>query len=349
MNTTHWSVDNNVDKNMRYPQIEQAAQLLREGKTVAFPTETVYGLGADATSDQAVQGIFEAKGRPSDNPLIVHISSKKQLHPIVEHVDNQAEKLIEQFWPGPLTLIFKKKEGVFSDLVTAGLDTVGIRMPDHPVALSIIEAAGKPIAAPSANRSGKPSPTSADHVYHDLNGRIAGIVDGGETGVGVESTVLDCTVTPPVILRPGGISYEEIVECIGFAVLDSSVEMQMEKPRSPGMKYTHYAPTAPLFVTKGSDKWLQETIISFQQNGKKVGVMATAETISHLHADFLVACGSEDDLSTTAHSLYDSIRAFDNEAVDIILAQSVEPTGIGAAIMNRLDKAAGHKWLTENE
>lgn len=348
MNTTMWTVDKDVDKKSDYPHIQQAAQQLREGKTIAFPTETVYGLGADATSDEAVQRIFEAKGRPSDNPLIVHISSITQLHEVVEHVDNTAKKLINEFWPGPLTLIFKKKKGMFSDYVTAGLDTVGIRMPNHPVALAVIEASGKPIAAPSANRSGKPSPTSASHVYHDLNGRITGIVDGGETGVGLESTVLDCTVTPPMILRPGGISFEEIAGCIGTVNIDPSVDHQTEKPRSPGMKYTHYAPTAPLYVTKGSNEWLQETIIAYQQDGKKVGLLARIETISQVKADFLVACGHEDDLSTTAHCLYESIRAFDNEAVDLILAQSVDPIGIGAAIMNRLDKAAGHKWLTEN-
>ncbi|KIL43317.1 L-threonylcarbamoyladenylate synthase [Jeotgalibacillus campisalis] len=348
MITTMWIVDKNVDKNKDYPQIKKAAQLLHDGHTIAFPTETVYGLGADATSDQAVSGIFKAKGRPSDNPLIVHIYSTNQLSELVQYVDNTSQALIEQFWPGPLTLIFTKKQGVFSDKVTAGLDTVGIRMPDHPVALALMEACQKPIAAPSANRSGKPSPTSAAHVYYDLNGRIAGIVDGGETGVGVESTVLDCTVTPPMILRPGGISYEQLTDCIGPVDVDPSLEEHAGQPRSPGMKYTHYAPVAPLYVTKGSDLWLQETIVAFQQDGKKVGLLAPVETISHMQADFLVACGREDDLSTTAHSLYESIRAFDNEAVDIILAQSVEMRGIGVAIMNRLVKAAGHKWLIEN-
>ncbi|PPA69629.1 L-threonylcarbamoyladenylate synthase [Jeotgalibacillus proteolyticus] len=349
MITSMWSVDKNVDKDFDYPQIKKAAQLLRDGNTVAFPTETVYGLGADATSDQAVQGIFNAKGRPSDNPLIVHISSASQLTELVLHVDHTAKALIEHFWPGPLTLIFKKKPGVFSEMVTAGLDTVGIRMPNHPVALAVIEEAGKPVAAPSANRSGKPSPTSAQHVYHDLNGRIAAIIDGGETGVGVESTVLDCTVTPPMILRPGGVSAEEIRDWIGEVVVDPSLEDWDEKPKSPGMKYTHYAPTAPLFVTKGSHQWLQETIAAYQQDGKKVGLLAPIETINHIKADFLVACGTEDDLSTTAHSLYESIRAFDEEAVDIILAQSVELRGIGVAIMNRLVKAAGHKWLIEHQ
>jgi len=349
MITTMWTVDNNVDKKKDYPQVLEAAQLLRDGQTVAFPTETVYGLGADATNDESVQRIFEAKGRPSDNPLIVHISSLDQLEQVVDEIGKIEKTLIEHFWPGPLTLIFNKKQGVFSDLVTAGLETVGIRMPDHPVALAIIEAAGKPIAAPSANRSGKPSPTTAQHVHHDLDGRIAGIVDGGETGVGLESTVLDCTVNPPMILRPGGVSYEELVNCIGHVNMDPSIGQMADKPRSPGMKYTHYAPTAPLYIAKGSNAWLQETIISFQEDGKKVGVLASIETINQVKADFLVACGKDDDLSTTAHFLYESIRAFDNEAVDVILAQSVEPIGIGAAIMNRLDKAAGHKWLTEPE
>ena len=349
MHTNQWTVDNNVDNNKSYSHIQQAAQLLHDGQTVAFPTETVYGLGADATNDQAVQKIFDAKGRPSDNPLIVHIASKSQLKGLVEGFSDKAEKLMDRFWPGPLTLIFKKRYGVFSDLVTAGLDTVGIRLPSHPVALAVIEQSARPIAAPSANRSGKPSPTTAQHVYHDLNGRIAGIVDAGETGVGVESTVIDCTVDPPMILRPGGVSKEEIEDCIGFVEVDPSMQQQHETARSPGMKYTHYAPIAPLYVTEGSMEWFQQTINTYQQVDKRVGVLAVKETIEQLQADVLVACGSSKDLYTTAHSLYDSIRAFDEEAVDIILAESYETSGIGAAIMNRLDKAAGHKWLKEIE
>ncbi|KIL49756.1 L-threonylcarbamoyladenylate synthase [Jeotgalibacillus soli] len=349
MNTTRWNVNKYVDKNKKYPQIEEAAQWLRRGEVIAFPTETVYGLGADATSDEAVEKIFAAKGRPSDNPLIVHISSKEQLTQLVTGITEEAEKLMERFWPGPLTIIFPKKQGVFSKKVTAGLETVGIRMPSHPVALQIISASGLPIAAPSANRSGKPSPTTADHVMEDLNGRIAGLVDGGETGVGVESTVVDCSVTPPMVLRPGGVTMEEIRACIGQVEVDASLQHEAQAPRSPGMKYTHYAPQAPLYVTSGSIRWMQNTIRFYQQQGKKVGVLATSETTRELKADLLVTCGSATDLSTVAHFLYQSIRSFDHHDIDLILAESYEPRGMGAAIMNRLEKAAGHKWLKEGQ
>lgn len=206
MKTKIWSVDKNVDNLQSYPQIIQSAELLKANQVVAFPTETVYGLGANAKNDEAVKKVFEAKGRPSDNPLIVHIASDDQLSGIVEEIPEQVRKLMAEFWPGPLTLIMKRKPGQLSNLVTAGLDTVAVRMPDHQVALGLIRASDLPIAAPSANTSGKPSPTSAKHVEDDLMGRIAGIVDGGTTGVGVESTVLDCTVEVPVILRPYGVT-----------------------------------------------------------------------------------------------------------------------------------------------
>ena len=223
MHTNMWIVDNVVERKKYYPQLQEAAKLLRENEAVDFPTETVYGLGANAMDDEAIAKIFEAKGRPSDNPLIVHIGTKSQLDGIVKEIPPVAEKLMAHFWPGPLTIILPRKEGI-SEKVTAGLNTVGVRMPDHPIALALIEEANVPVAAPSANRSGRPSPTLASHVYEDLNGKIAGIVDGGATGVGVESTVIDCTSTVPTILRPGGITKEQLEAVIGTVSLDPALK-----------------------------------------------------------------------------------------------------------------------------
>ncbi|TFD96984.1 L-threonylcarbamoyladenylate synthase [Jeotgalibacillus sp. R-1-5s-1] len=343
MDTKRWTVDSDVDKKTDYPQLEEAAHFLQRGHVVAFPTETVYGLGADATSDAAVKGIFEAKGRPSDNPLIVHISSLDELDSLVAEVTDIEEQLMKAFWPGPLTIIFPKKEGVFSNLVTADLNSVGIRMPAHPVALELIRLAGKPLAAPSANTSGKPSPTTADHVAKDLTGRVAGIVDGGETGVGLESTVIDCTVSPPMILRPGGVSKEEIERCIGEVDIDPSLKKE-DAPRSPGMKYTHYAPTAPMFLVKDA-RSIQEHINTFVAEGKKVGVLVTRETAVNLSADFVRVCGSKTQLDEVARQLYGGIRSFNDTDADVILAETYPDDGIGRAIMNRLEKAAGQKWI----
>ncbi len=265
----HWIVENDVENNKSYPQIVEAARILQENEVVAFPTETVYGLGANAKSDAAVEKIFKAKGRPSDNPLIVHISNKNQLEGLVMSVPSSAEKLIEAYWPGPLTIIFNKKENVLSEKVTAGLDTVAIRMPDHPVALAIIEAAGLPIAAPSANRSGKPSPTTAQHVIDDLDGRIIGVVDGGETGVGVESTVVDCTGPVPIILRPGGVTKEQLQEVVGEIIVDPSLKEGKGAPKSPGMKYTHYAPDAPVYLVEGNSAVIQNLVDEKRKEGIK--------------------------------------------------------------------------------
>ena len=248
MNTNYWTVDKDVDSLESYPQIEQASDLLSKNEVVAFPTETVYGLGGNAKSDEAVEKIFAAKGRPSDNPLIIHIAEGSQLEEFVEEIPDKALTLMNHFWPGPLTIIFNYKKGTLSGKATAGLQTVAVRMPDHPVAMAIIKKVGLPIAAPSANRSGRPSPTSALHVKEDLDGRIAGIVDGGLTGVGVESTVLDCTSEIPVILRPGGVTKEQLQEVVGEISSDPALTDTKEAPKSPGMKYRHYAPDAPLIL-----------------------------------------------------------------------------------------------------
>ena len=341
----HWIVESDVDKNKSYPQIVDAAKILQQDEVVAFPTETVYGLGANATSDTAVEKIFKAKGRPSDNPLIVHISNKEQLEGLVEEIPSDASKLIDAYWPGPLTIIFKNKEDVFSGRVTAGLDTVGIRMPDHPVALSIIEAAGLPIAAPSANRSGKPSPTTAQHVIDDLEGRIAGVVDGGETGVGVESTVVDCTGEIPVILRPGGITKEQLEEVVGKVEVDPSLKEGKGAPKSPGMKYTHYAPDAPVYLVDGTKEDVQRLVDEKKGEGLKVGVLTTEEQMDWYQADLILSAGHRDDLKTVAQHLYDTLRAFNRSNVDIIFAEMFPEEGVGLAIMNRLQKAAGYRVI----
>jgi L-threonylcarbamoyladenylate synthase len=347
MNTKLWVVDDLTNLSTSYSHLSQAAQLLRENEVVAFPTETVYGLGANACSDEAVRKIYEAKGRPSDNPLIVHIASTSKLDEIVRDVPAYAHKLISAFWPGPLTLVLQKKGNQLSTLVTAGLETVAVRMPDHPIALSIIREADVPVAAPSANQSGKPSPTHATHVYHDLNGKISGIVDGGATGVGVESTVVDCTSAVPTILRPGGVTKEQLESVIGEVKLDQALIEEGHVPKSPGMKYTHYAPNAPVVVVNGSLEFLQELIDQHQETGKKVGVLTTEEGVGQLHANKVIACGSRADLQSVAAQLYDVLRKFDEEEIDIILSESFPQDGVGEAIMNRLLKAAGNQVIVE--
>ncbi|MEH7222183.1 L-threonylcarbamoyladenylate synthase [Bacillus sp. JJ1566] len=347
METKQWLVDKYQQNLESYPQIKEAASLLQKNEVVAFPTETVYGLGANALSDEAVGKIYEAKGRPSDNPLIVHISTIGQLHKIVQEIPEKAERLIEKFWPGPLTLVLKRKENAVSQKVTAGLETVAVRMPSHPVALALIEASGLPLAAPSANTSGKPSPTMAKHVAEDLTGKIAGILDGGATGVGLESTVLDCTGEVPVILRPGGVTKEQLEAVCGVVEVDKAILTEGEAPKSPGMKYKHYAPTAPLTIVNGRVEFIQSLVKEKQNEGLKVGVLTTTERESMYKADKIIACGSREDLESVANRLYDVLRLFDESGVDVIFSESFPSEGIGQAIMNRLTKAAGHKLITE--
>ncbi|MEK4379912.1 MULTISPECIES: L-threonylcarbamoyladenylate synthase [unclassified Bacillus (in: firmicutes)] len=345
MKTKRWFVDAMDELSTNDPQIAQAAALLRENEVVAFPTETVYGLGANAKSTDAVKKIYEAKGRPSDNPLIVHIADISQLDGLTGPAPDKAKILMKRFWPGALTLILPCKPGALSPRVTAGLDTVAVRMPDHPLALALIRAAGLPIAAPSANLSGKPSPTKAEHVAHDLDGRIAGMMDGGSTGIGVESTVLSCAGEIPVLLRPGGITKEQIEAEIGPILVDKGLADQNEKPISPGMKYTHYAPSAPLVISEGSPERIQTLIQEYQQGGKRVGVLTTEENADFYSADYVKSCGRRDQLETVAAALYDALRSFDEEKVDFIIAESFPDTGVGLAIMNRLMKAAGGRMI----
>ncbi|MRG86212.1 threonylcarbamoyl-AMP synthase [Salinibacillus xinjiangensis] len=338
METKYWNVqDEKIDVNNS--KIIAAAEAIRRQETVAFPTETVYGLGADATSHSAVDKIFQAKGRPGDNPLIVHIAKIEQVEQVVEDIPDMALKLMEAFWPGPLTLILNSN-GASADNVTAGLSTVGVRIPDHPVAQAMLTASQVPVAAPSANRSGRPSPTTAQHVYDDLAGRVYGIVDCGPTGVGVESTVVDCTGEQAVILRPGGVTKEELEQVVETVSTDSAVENKEEQPKSPGMKYTHYAPNAPFWLVEGSADAMQQEINRLNQDGLNVGVMASEENAAHYQHAIVKSCGSRENLREVAQQIYDVLRTFNRENVDVILGETFTKKGLGVAVMNRLEKAS---------
>lgn len=326
--------------------IRTAAGIIRRGGTVAFPTETVYGLGADALNPEAVQNIFKAKGRPLDNPLIVHIAYIEQLHDIVKDIPKGARDLIDTFWPGPLTLIFKRKD-IVPDVTTCGLDTVAVRMPDNPVALALIKEAGTPIAAPSANLSGRPSPANAEHVISDLDGRIDCIIDGGPADIGVESTVLDVTSRIPVVLRPGGIGIEDIRNIISEVVIGYGdvLAAKGEVVRSPGMKYTHYSPRTMLILVEGdtdgvADK-ISELVSIYHEKDMRVGLLAAEDTAVHVAADKMYSLGKKTDPLEAARRLFSGLRYLDSEDVDVIIADgSMGIAGIGAAVLNRLQKAA---------
>lgn len=328
-----------------------AAAALQAGQLVAFPTETVYGLGANALDGAAVAQIFAAKGRPADNPLIVHVADRASLSQVVREIPPKAVALMDAFWPGPLTLVLPRHAAIPSE-VSAGLETVGVRMPSHPVAHALIQAAGVPLAAPSANRSGRPSPTSAEHVLEDMAGRIPWLVDGGETGVGLESTVLDMTVDPPVLLRPGGVTVEQLVPVIGEVKIDPGVNgviTESARPRSPGMKYTHYAPKAPVFVVEGPVLQMQAKIIDlmeeYQAEGRRVGILCATESMGRYGAPVVLYYGNRHQLEMVAANLFGSLRAFDRHEVDVVLAEAVPETGIGLAVMNRLRRAAGGRVI----
>ncbi|MEK4228339.1 L-threonylcarbamoyladenylate synthase [Solibacillus sp. FSL H8-0538] len=341
MNTMQLTVDNDVDKMEKY---SQAVDLLNNGEVVAFPTETVYGLGAVATDDAAVKKIFAAKGRPSDNPLIVHIGNIEELALYIEEIPEVAKRCMDAFWPGPLTIVMKAKQNVLAPSVTAGLQTVGMRMPDHPVALELLRTLKKPLAAPSANRSGKPSPTKAAHVAEDLAGVIPCILDGGSTGIGLESTVLDVTLEQPVILRPGGVTKEMLEAVIGFVLEPNLEEQKIEStPKAPGMKYTHYAPNAPVYLIEQEPQIIAQAVLQLQQEGHRVALLAPTP-FCDLKANFFFTFGDESNVEQMGAVLYDALRACDKTDATIILATSTELQGVGVAIMNRLEKAAGGKW-----
>lgn len=327
--------------------IRMAGDFLRNGGLVAFPTETVYGLGADALNEKAAEKIYAAKGRPSDNPLIVHITKMEDLKKITTSVSREAVLIAEKYWPGPLTMIFEKNDKVPYG-TTGGLDTVAVRMPSDEIARAVIDAGGGYIAAPSANTSGKPSPTTARHVEEDLSGRIEMIVDGGAVDIGVESTILDMTVTPPMILRPGAITREMLENLIGEVAEDIAIidPESKEKPKAPGMKYRHYAPKAELCIVEGEIDQVVSAINRMakeqMEKGCTVGIIGTRETVSRYECGDVKSIGTRKDEATIAARLYGILREFDKDKVDYIYSESFSGDGIGSAIMNRLLKAAGH-------
>ncbi|EPY2306058.1 L-threonylcarbamoyladenylate synthase [Clostridium sporogenes] len=336
--------ENNIDEHV----ISKAGNILRQGGLVVFPTETVYGLGANALDKDAVKKIFEAKGRPQDNPLIVHISKVKDIEKLVEEIPPIAQKLMDKFWPGPMTIILKKKD-IIPNETSAGLYSIGIRMPSNKIAMELISMAGVPIAAPSANLSGKPSPTDLETCIEDLDGRVNMILGGDNSEVGVESTVIDCTINPPCILRPGGITLEMLKEVDSDIYIDPAIMKKPDKelrPKAPGMKYRHYAPKAPLKIIKGDLNKTIEKINEMVQNyidaEKKVGIIATDETIDNYKKGEVVSIGSRKDLNTIAHNLFYVLRTFDEKNVDLILSEAFEEKDMGVAIMNRLKKSAGY-------
>lgn len=327
--------------------LETAGKILKSGGLVAFPTETVYGLGADGLNADASKKIYAAKGRPSDNPLIIHITNMDALEKIVKEVPEVARIVAEKYWPGPLTMIFKKADCVPYG-TTGGLDTVAVRMPIHEVARAVIDAGGGYIAAPSANTSGRPSPTTAEHVREDLEGKIDMIVDGGTVDIGVESSILDVTVDPPMILRPGAITKEMLEDLIGEVAVDQTLIKPDSKivPKAPGMKYRHYAPKAKLIIAEGD---IREEVLAIRQlayaahrQGERVGIIATGETLPFYKYGIVKNIGTRENEKTIARNLYRVLREFDDEEVDIIYSESFAMQGIGSAIMNRLEKAAGH-------
>ncbi len=331
-------------------QLKKPAEILKSGGLVAFPTETVYGLGANALNEEAAKKIYAAKGRPSDNPLIAHIADFEDLPRLVSEIPEAGKKLMEAFWPGPLTLIFPKSQLVPYG-TTGGLDTVAIRMPDDPVANALIRLAGVPIAAPSANTSGRPSPTTADHVWQDMNEKIEMIVDGGAVGIGVESTIIDVSGEEPMILRPGAITQEMASKVLGQEIrLDPAITsgpMSADvKPKAPGMKYKHYAPKADLTLVEGEPEAVVKTINRLAEEkvskGFRVGIICTEETKDQYQKGIVKSMGLRAKEETIAHNLYAVLREFDDLNADFIFSESFSKTHLGQAIMNRLTKAAGY-------
>lgn len=331
-------------------KLSEPAEAIRKGQLVAFPTETVYGLGANALNPEAVLSIFTAKGRPNDNPLIVHIAELGMLKPLVAEIKPAVLKLIAAFWPGPLTLVLPKSSLVPPE-ITAGLDTVAVRMPDHPIALALIQQAGVPIAAPSANRSGKPSPTLAEHVLEDMSGRIPWIIDAGACRVGLESTVLDMTGDIPTILRPGGITPEMIEQVIGKVMLDTGLidAKSTEKPRSPGMKYAHYAPKGEVILVLGEQRkviqWINQAVRKDEELGEKSAVLAATEHLPDYSACNRMAFGAAESPEEIATNIFRLFRDCDRLEVERIYVEAIPKTGIGLAVMNRLEKAAAGRMI----
>ncbi len=350
MNTEIVKIDeHNIDASAK-EILKRAGDIIKKGGLVAFPTETVYGLGGDALNPESSRKIYAAKGRPSDNPLIVHVASFEDVEKIVSDVPDSARALADAFWPGPLTMIMNKNSKVPSE-TTGGLETVAIRMPNNEIALELIRQSGGYIAAPSANTSGRPSPTLARYCVEDLSGKIEMIIDGGQVGIGLESTIVDLTSDEPMILRPGYITADMVKEILGSVAIDRTIidGNSTQKPKAPGMKYRHYAPKGQLTIVQGSQSdvvaYINNKASDAMKDGKKVGVIGTDATMSLYSADVIKSVGNRDDESSIAHELFKVLREFDDENIDIMFSESFDDSGIGQAIMNRLLKAAGHNVI----
>ena len=330
--------------------LRRAGEIIKGGGLVAFPTETVYGLGGDGLDSTSCRKIYAAKGRPSDNPLIIHISRLEDIHSIVREFPENARRAAEAFWPGPLTMILPKSDRVPEE-TTGGLDTVAVRFPSHPVARRLIDYGGGFVAAPSANLSGKPSPTVAKYVIEDMNGRIDMILDGGEDDIGLESTIVDMTVTPPQILRPGYITKEMLEEVLGEVDTDVTIiePESLRAPKAPGMKYRHYAPGGALTIVEGAPEkvvaYMNEAVAADRIAGEKTGIIATSDNMGRYSADVVKCVGSRDEEEGIARKLFTVLREFDDEGVTRIYSESFDSQGLGQAIMNRLLKAAGHSVI----
>ena len=342
---TKVAIIKDINKDIKF--IEEAARVIKSGGIVAFPTETVYGLGANALEEEAVKKIFIAKGRPQDNPLIVHVCSK-DISNLVKKVPKVAQELINKFWPGPLTIILDKKD-IIPNMTSADLDTIGIRMPNSEIALKLIELSDRPIAAPSANISGRPSPTEVERCIDDLDGRVDYIIGGESSDIGVESTIIDCTVNPPLILRPGGITLEMLREIDSNIDIDKALKSKPSadlKPKAPGMKYRHYAPKAHLKIIRGKNEKtieiIREMLENYIEKNSEVAVLTTDENLNRFDKGNIISLGSEKDLNQIAKNLFEALRKCDDLGVQYILCQGFEEKGVGVAIMNRLSKAAGY-------
>lgn len=355
MNTEYIKIDpNNIECDDAAKAIKKAGKIILEGGLVAFPTETVYGLGGHGLNADSSKKIYAAKGRPSDNPLIIHISNMESLESIVSEIPESARILADAFWPGPLTMILKKNDSVPYE-TTGGLDTVAIRMPDHNIALAFIEAAGGYVAAPSANTSGRPSPTIGQHVKEDMDGCIDMIIDGGAVGIGVESTIVDLTSSVPMILRPGYITEEMLERVLGQVDTDRTIldNNSGERPKAPGMKYRHYAPKGAMTIVEGDQdfvvEYINKHIAQDRLEGKKTGVLCTNQTKELIDADIKKNAGNRDDEHEIAHNLYRILREFDEDGVDTIYSESFSKDGFGQAVMNRLLKAAGFTVIRKTQ
>ncbi len=347
MKTSVVQVDGECPAGQAEEALRQAGEIIKGGGLVAFPTETVYGLGGDALNPESARKIYAAKGRPSDNPLIIHICRFEDIRKIVKELSGKAVRTADAFWPGPLTMILHKADCVPYE-TTGGLDTVAVRFPSHPAARKLIEYGGGYIAAPSANASGRPSPTRAGYVTEDMDGKIEMILDGGDVGIGLESTILDLTAEPPRILRPGYITQEMLEEVLGKVEMDAGLagDGSGQAPKAPGMKYRHYAPKGNLLVVEGPPEqviaYINRQTARDGETGEKTGVLATSELLEQYHADVVQCVGSRGDEEEIARNLFSALRAFDDRGVTRIYSESFPDQGLGQAIMNRLLKAAGH-------